>query len=152
MKYSVLPIYRGPVYGGIGYIAVACWTPLFWHQHGIMVTPWTHFVGDNFSCDSFCSRSQETIFRKINSSLYVNTGWNTWCAMVSHTRWSIDTSIVSQGWVQLIQYQCKSRLHVTNQIKQRVLIESSLFDHALYIHHLVQTLRQFYSKSRARDW
>ena len=28
--YSVSPIYRGRVYRGIGYIAVACWTPFFW--------------------------------------------------------------------------------------------------------------------------
>ena len=30
--YSVLPIYRGHVYRGIGYIAVACWTPFFGAQ------------------------------------------------------------------------------------------------------------------------
>ena len=30
--YSVLPIYRGRVYRGIGYIAVACWTPFFGAQ------------------------------------------------------------------------------------------------------------------------
>ena len=29
-NYSVSPIYRGRVYRGIGYIAVACWTPFFW--------------------------------------------------------------------------------------------------------------------------
>ena len=28
-EYSVSPIYRGRVYRGIGYIAVACWTPFF---------------------------------------------------------------------------------------------------------------------------
>ena len=32
MQYSVLPIYRGGVYRGIGYIAVACWTPFFGAQ------------------------------------------------------------------------------------------------------------------------
>ena len=30
VEYSVLPINRGRVYRGIGYIAVACWTPFFW--------------------------------------------------------------------------------------------------------------------------
>ena len=30
IQYSVSPIYRGRVYRGIGYIAVACWTPFFW--------------------------------------------------------------------------------------------------------------------------
>ena len=29
--YSVLPIYHGRVYRGIGYIVVACWTPFFGH-------------------------------------------------------------------------------------------------------------------------
>ena len=52
--YSVLPIYRGRVYRGIGYSVVACWTPFFSaHErdvfHEIAVTPWTHFAGGNFS-------------------------------------------------------------------------------------------------------
>ena len=59
--------------------------------------------------DSLCSCSLETIFREINSSLPVNAGWNTCCAMGNHARRSIDTSIVSQSRVQLIQCQCKSR-------------------------------------------
>ena len=29
--YSVLPVYHGRVYRGIGYIVVACWTPFFGH-------------------------------------------------------------------------------------------------------------------------
>ena len=64
--------------------------------------------------DSLCSCSLETIFREINSSLSVNAGWNTCCAMGSHTRQSIDTSIVSQSRVQLIQCQCKSGLQTAN--------------------------------------
>ena len=57
--------------------------------------------------DSLCSCSLETIFREINSSLPVNAGWNTCCAMGSHARRRIDTSIVSQSRVQSIQCQCK---------------------------------------------
>ena len=72
--------------------------------------------------DSLCSCSQETISREINSSLPVNAGWNTCCAIGSHARRSIDTSIVSQSRVQLIQ----------------VLIKSSRFDHVVYILHLVR--------------
>ena len=64
--------------------------------------------------DSLCSCSLETIFRKINSSLPINAGWNTCCVMGSHARRSIDTSIVSQSRVQLIQCQCKSRLQTAN--------------------------------------
>ena len=64
--------------------------------------------------DSLCSCSLETIFREINSSLPVNAGWNTCCAMGSRARRSIDTSIVSQSRVQLIQCQCKSRLQTSN--------------------------------------
>ena len=64
--------------------------------------------------DSLCSCSLETIFREINSSLPVNAGWNTCCAMGRHARRSIDTSIVSQSRVQLIQCQCKSRLQTAN--------------------------------------
>ena len=64
--------------------------------------------------DSLCSCSLETIFREINSSLPVNAGWNTCCAMGSHARRNIDTSIVSQSRVQLIQCQCKWRLQSAN--------------------------------------
>ena len=76
------------------------------------------FVAKCAHRDSLCCRLQETIFYEINSSLPVNAGWNTCCAMVSHTRQSIDTSMVSQSGVQLIQCQCKSQLHIANQIKQ----------------------------------
>ena len=63
-QYSVSPIYRGRVYRGIGYIAVACWTPFFcppisrilqtWcpraqYFREIAVTPCIQFAGDNFS-------------------------------------------------------------------------------------------------------
>ena len=64
--------------------------------------------------DSLCSCSLETIFREINSSLPVNAGWNTCCAMGWHARRSIDTSIVLQSRVQLIQCQCKSRPQTAN--------------------------------------
>ena len=162
-KYSVLPIYRGRVYCGIGYIPAACWTPFFGAQERdifreITVTPWTQFAGDNFSRNSFTGVAfvlgpQETIFRETNSSLLVNAGWNTCCAVVSHARRSTDTSIVSQSRVQLIQCQCKSRLQIANLgINNEFLIKSSLFAHAVYIHHFVQTLGQFHSESRARDW
>ena len=107
-KYSVLPIYRGRVYRGIGYIAVA-WTPFFGAQECDIfretgVTPWTRFAGANSSRNlltaiAFVLGPQETIFRETNSSLPVNAGWNTCCAMVSHARQSIDTSIVSQSRV-----------------------------------------------------
>ena len=66
---------------------------------------------------------------------------------------SIDTSIVSQRSVLLIQCQCKSRLQIANLgINNAFLIKSSLFNHAVYIRHLVQTLGQFRSESGVRDW
>ena len=157
--YSVSPIYRGRVYRGIGYIAVACWTPFFGAQEGdifreIAVTPWIQFVGDNFSPNlltviAFVLCPRETIFRETNSSLPVNAGWNTCCAMVSHARRSIDTSIVLQSRVQLIQCQCKSRLQIAY-----LGINNAFFNqiHAVYIRHFVQASGQFRSKSRARDW
>ena len=161
--YSVLPIYHGRVYRGIGYIAVACWTPFFGAQERdifreIAVTPWTQFAGDNFSRNlltaiAFVLGPRETVFRETNSSLPVNAGWNTCCAVVSHARRSIDTSIVSQSRVQLIQCQCKSWLQIANLgINNAFFIKSSLFDHVVYICHLVQTLGQFRSESLARDW
>ena len=124
----------------------------------IEVTPWTQFAGDNFlrnllTVIAFVLGPRETIFRETNSSLPVNAGWNTCCAVVSHARRNIDTSIVSQSRVQLIQCQCKSRLQIANLgINNAFLMKSSLFDHAVYIRHLVQTLGQFCSESRARDW
>ena len=159
---SVLPIYRGRVYRGIGYIAVACWTSFFGAQkrgifREIAVTPWTQFVADNFSRNlltaiAFVPDSQEIIFHEINSSLPVNAGWNTCCAMVSQSRRSFDTSIVSQSRVQLIQCQCKSRLQIAILgINNAFMIKSSLFDHfAVYIRHLVQT--QTVSQQIKRVW
>ena len=75
--------------------------PIFWRPRArYFFFPWTQFAGDNFSRNlltaiAFVPGSQETIFREINSSLPVNTGWNTCCATLSHVRRSIDTSIVS---------------------------------------------------------
>ena len=132
--YSVSPIYRGRVYRGIGYIAVACWTPFFCPPISRILQTWRpraryfsrnrgnslhsigrrQFFAKSAHRDSLCSCSLETIFREINSSLPVNAGWNTCCAMGSHARRSIDTSIVSQSRVQLIQCQCKSRLQTAN--------------------------------------
>ena len=89
------------------------------------------------------------IFRETNSGLPVNAGWNTCCVVVSHARRSIDTSIVSQSRVQLIQCQCKSRLQIAN-----LDINNAFFNqiHAVYIRHFVQTSGQFRSESRACDW
>ena len=118
-NYSVSPIYRGRVYHGIGYIAVACWTPFFSPPISRILQTWRpraryfsqngvnslhsihgrHFFAKSAHRDSLCSCSLETIFREINSSLPVNAGWNTCCAMGSHARRSIDTSIVSQSRV-----------------------------------------------------
>ena len=132
--YSVSPIYRGRVYRGIGNIAVPCWTPIFLptdFANFAVVAPKSviffakpsnslhlirgrQFFAKSAHHDSLCSCSLETIFREINSSLPVNAGWNTCCAMGSHARRSIDTSTVSQSRVQLIQCQCKSRLQTAN--------------------------------------
>ena len=80
--------------------------------------------------------------------------WSIACRIQTHTpHRSIDTSIVSQSRVQLIQCQCKSRLQIANLgINNAFLIKSSLFDHAVYIRHFAQTLGQLRSESRARDW
>ena len=88
---------------------------IFWRPRA----PWTQFAGDNFSRNlltaiAFVPSSQETIFHEINSSLPVSAGWNTCCAMVSQDGQSIDTSIVLQSRVQLIQCQCKLRLQIPN--------------------------------------
>ena len=134
VKYSVSPIYRCRVYRGIGYIPVACWTPFFCPPISRILQTWRpraryfsrnrgnslhsirgrQFFAKSAHRDSLCSCSLETIFREINSSLPVNAGWNTCCAMGSHARRSIDTSIVSQSRVKLIQCQCKSRLRTAN--------------------------------------
>ena len=118
----------------------------------IAVTPCIQFAGDNFSRNlltaiAFVPRSLETIFRQINSSLPVNAGWNTCCAMGSYARRSIDTSIVSQSRVQLIQYQCKSRLGINNAFNQIVAV----WPRCLHLPSC-PSLRQFRSKSSLRDW
>ena len=161
-EYSVSPIYRGRVYRGIGYIAVACWTPFFCPPISRILQTWRpraryfsrnlgnslhsirgrQFFAKSAHLDSLCSCSLETIFRQINSSLPVNAGWNTCCGMGSHARRSIDTFIVSQSRVQLIQSH--SSVNVNRDCKPLILvlttllIKSSRFDHAVYIRHLVR--------------
>ena len=121
------------------------------------VTLCIQFAGNIFCAksahrDSLCSCSLETIFREINSSLPVNAGWNTCCAMGSHARRSIDTSIVSQSRVQLIQCQCKSwlqtaNLGINNAFNQIVAV----WPRCLHPPSC-PSLRQFRSKSSVRDW
>ena len=101
--------------------------------------------------DSLCSCSLETIFREINSSLPVNAGRNTCCAMGSHARRSIDTSIVSQSRVQLIQCQCKSRLQTANLGINNAFNQIAVWPRCLHP-PFCPSLRQFRSKSSVRDW
>ena len=101
--------------------------------------------------DSLCSCSLETIFREINSSLPVNAGWNTCCAMGSRARRSIDTSIVSQSRVQLIQCQCKSRLQTSNLGINNAFNQIAVWPRCLHP-PFCPSLRQFRSKSSVRDW
>ena len=170
--YSASPIYRGRVYRGIGYIAVACWTPFFCPPISRILQMWypraryfsrnggnsshsirgRQFFAKSAHRDSLCSCSLETIFREINSSLPVNAGWNTCCAMGSHARRSIDTSIVSQSRVQLIQCQCKSRLQTANLgINNAFNQIDAVWPRCLHP-PFCPSLRQFRSKSSMRDW
>ena len=83
-QYSVSPIYRGRVYRGIGYIAVACWTPFFCPPISRILQTWRpraryfsrnrgnslhsirgrQFFAKSAHRDSLCSCSLETIFAK----------------------------------------------------------------------------------------
>ena len=70
----------------------------------IAVTPCIQFAGDNFSqnlltAKGFVPIRRSQFFEKSTPSLPVNVGWNTCCAMGSHARPSIDTSIASQSRV-----------------------------------------------------
>ena len=171
-QYSVSPIYRGRLYRGIGYIAVACWTPFICPPISQILQTWRpraryfsrnrvyslhsirgrQFFAKSAHRDNLCSCLLETIFCEINSSLPVNAGWNTCCVMGSHARRSIDTSIVSQSRVQLIQFQCKWRLQTAN------LGINNAFNQivAVWLRCLhppsCPSLRQFRSKSSVRDW
>ena len=170
--YSVSPIYRGHMYRGIGYITVACWIPFFCPSISQILQTlrqraryfsrnrgnFLHsirrrqFFAESAHRDSLCSCSLETIFREINSSLPVNAGWNTCCAMGSHARLSIDTSIVSQSRVQLIQCQCKSRLQTANLGINNALNQIvAVWPRCLHPPSC-PSLRQFRSKSSVRDW
>ena len=171
-KCTFSPLYRGRVYRGIGYSGVACWTPFFCPPISRILQTWSpgaryfsrnrgnslhstrgrQFFAKSAHRDSLCSCSLETIFREINSSLPVNAGWNTCCAMGSHARRSIDTSIVSQSRVQLIQCQCKSwlqtaNLGINNAFNQIIAV----WPRCLHPPSC-PSLRQFHSKSSMRDW
>ena len=82
--YSVSLIYRGRVYRGIGYIAVACWTPFFCPPISRILQTWRprvryfsqnrgnslhsirgrQFFAKSAHHDSLCSCSLEKIFRR----------------------------------------------------------------------------------------
>ena len=171
-RYSVSPIYCGRVYRRIGYMAVACWTPFFCPLISRILQTWRpraryfsrnrgnslhsirgrQFFAKSAHCYSLCSCSLETTFCKINSSLPVNAGWNTCCVMGSHARRSIDTSIVLQSRVQLIQCQCKSRLQTTNLgINNAFNQIVEVWPRCLHLPSCL-SLRQFRSKSSMHDW
>ena len=156
----------------MGYIVVAFWTPFFCPQISQILQTWRpraryfsrnrvnslhsirgrQFFAKSAHCDSLCSCSLETIFREINSSLPVNAGWNTCCAMDSQARQSIDISIVSQSRVQLIQCQCKSRLQTAN-LGINNAFNQIVADWPRCLHPpSCLSLRQFRSKSSMRDW
>ena len=123
----------------------------------LAVTPCIQFAGDNFSWNlltaiAFVPVRWRQFFTKSTLSLPVNAGWNTCCAMGSHARRSIDTSIVSQSRVQLIQCQCKSRLQtanlgINNAFNQIVAVLPRCL-HPPSCPPLIQ----FRSKSSVRDW
>ena len=81
IRYSVSPIYRGRVYRGIGYIAVACWTPFFWRpraryfsrNRGNTLDPirGRQFFAKSAHRDSLCSRFDGDNFSR-------NQLWPTW--------------------------------------------------------------------------
>ena len=85
----------------------------------IAVTPCIQFAGDNFSRNlltaiAFVPVRWRQIFAKSTRaylSMWAGTHAVWWAAMLGE---SIDTSIVSQSRVQLIQCQCKSRLQTAN--------------------------------------
>ena len=101
----------------------------------IAVIPWTPFAGDSFSRNLLTAVAFDPARKRQfsaksalgQSGLPVNTGGNTCCAMASHRRRIIDTSIVSQSRVLLIRCPCKSVPQTANQGKTNAfLIKSSL--------------------------
>ena len=148
--YSVSPIYRGRVYRGIGYIAVACWTPFFWRpraryfsrNRGNTLDPirGRQFFTKSAHRDSLCSRFAGDNFSQ-------NQLWPTCQCGLEHMLCDRQPSSAehwhlhcTQSRVRLIQCQCRSRLQIANLgINNAFLMKSSLVDHAVYIRHLVQT-------------
>ena len=101
----------------------------------IAVIPWTPFTGDSFR--EICSprwpmiRLAEYNFGRnllwASLAYLWNAGGNTCCAMASHGRRIIDTSIVPQSRVLLIRCLCKSVPQTDDQGKTNAfLIKSSL--------------------------
>ena len=102
-------------------IAVIAWTPfagdIFFHEICSPRMPLIQLAGDNFPWNLLWA-----------SLAYLsNAGGNTCCAMASHGRRIIDTSIVSQSRVLLIRCPCKSVPQTANRGKTNAfLIKSSL--------------------------
>ena len=127
--------YVGPHFFATHFVNFADMTPKSAIFREIAVIPWTPFA--------------ETVFRKIcsqrmplirlagdnfpwnllwaNLAYLWNAGGNTCCAMASHGRRIIDTSIVWQSRVLLIRCPCKSVPQTADQGKTNAfLIKSSL--------------------------
>ena len=146
-------------------IADTCWTIFFCPMISQILQTWRlragyfshsirrrQFFAKSAHRESLCSYSLETIFREINSNLPVNVGWNICCAIGSHARRSIDTSIVSQSRVELIQCQCQSRLQTANQgINNAFNQIVAVWPRCLHLPSC-PSLRQFCSKWSVRDW
>ena len=97
----------------------------------IAVIPWTPFAGDSFSGNLLTADAFDPARRRnllwANLAYLWNAGGNTCCAMASHGRRIIDTSIVSQSRVLLIRCPCKSVPQTANQGKTNAfLIKLSL--------------------------
>ena len=131
-------IYRGRMLDPIFWPPISLisrtWLPRVRFFRDIAVIPWTPFTGDSFSRNLLTSDAFDLARRRQfsaksalgQSGLPVKCG-HTCCAMASHGRRIIDTSIVSQSRVLLIRCPCKSVPQTANQGKKNAfLIKSSL--------------------------
>ena len=124
------------------------------------IIPWTPFAGDSFR--EICSPRMPLIrlagdnFPRnllwANLAYLWNAGGNTCCAMASHGRRIIDTSIVSQSRLLLVGCPCKSVPQTANQGKTNAFLIKSLLTLRVDIRHFVKTDRSAANPVLARDW
>ena len=118
----------------------------------ILITPWIPFLGDNhsqnlltetaFDPGQFFIKPTQAYYLSMSAAGTYAVWWSAWQGRALTPHCVTEYSPVNPV----------SNTNLWSGHKQGILIKLSLFDHAVYMRHFVQTLRQFHSEASVCDW